>query len=311
METRKLGPSGLEVSLIGLGTNQFGGRLDLEASRTVIHKALDLGITHFDTADIYGNSGGSETIIGKVLGDRRKEVTLATKFGKLMAGAQEAHRGSRAYVLAAVEASLGRLRTDVIDILWMHEPDPATPMEETFRALEELVKAGKVRAIGASNFAAEQLFDAAASAKAVGVAGFVAAQDEYSLLHRDHEMALFPAMQTLGLSLVPYFPLSGGALSGKYRKDKTFPAGTRLTAESRFVKPHWDTIEALAAFAEARDRTLLELAMSWLAAKPLVASIIAGATRPEQLEANAGSVGWKLSEEEMAEVDRLAVPAAA
>ena len=305
METRKLGPSGLEVSLVGLGTNQFGGRLDLEASRKVIHKALDLGVTHFDTADIYGNSGGSETIIGAVLGARRSDVTLATKFGKLMAGTHEDRRGSRAYVQAAVEASLARLKTDMIDILWMHEPDPATPMEETFRALEELTKAGKVRAVGASNFDAAQLVAASASAKAVGVPGFVAAQDEYSLLHRDHEMALFPALETLGMSLVPYFPLSGGALSGKYRKDKAFPAGTRLTPESRFVQPHWDTIEALAAFAEARGHTLLELAMSWLAGKPLVASIITGATRPEQVEANAASVGWKLSAEEMAEVDRL------
>lgn len=305
METRKLGPSGLEVSLVGLGTNQFGGRLDLEASRTVIHKALDLGVTHFDTADIYGNSGGSETIIGEVLGDRRVQVTLATKFGKRMAGSSEEHRGSRAYVLSAVEASLKRLKTDRVDLLWMHEPDPSTPMEETFRALEELVKAGKVRHVGASNFDAAQLVDAAASAKAVGVEGFVAAQDEYSLLHRAHETGPFPAMQTLGLSLVPYFPLSGGALSGKYRKDKSFPAGTRLTEESRFVRPHWDTIERLAAFAEARGHTLLELAMSWLACKPLTASIIAGATRPEQVEANAAAVGWKLTEEEMAEVDRL------
>ena len=305
METRKLGPSGLEVSLVGLGTNQFGGRLDLEASRKVIHKALDLGVTHFDTADIYGNSGGSETIIGQVLGERRKEVTLATKFGKLMAGNSEDHRGSRAYVLAAVEASLKRLKTDMIDILWMHEPDPSTPMEETFRALEELTKAGKVRAVGASNFEAAQLLSAAASAKAIGVEGFVAAQDEYSLLHRSHEKGLFPAMATLGISLVPYFPLSGGALSGKYRKDKAFPGDTRLTEESRFVKPHWDTIEKLAGFAEARGHSLLELAMSWLACKPLTASIITGATRPEQVEANAAAVGWTLSEDEMAEVDTL------
>jgi aryl-alcohol dehydrogenase-like predicted oxidoreductase len=306
METRKLGPSGLEVSLVGLGTNQFGGRLDLEASRKVIHKALDLGVTHFDTADIYGNSGGSETIIGQVLGARRGQVTLATKFGKPMAGNTEQHRGSRAYVLAAVESSLARLKTDTIDLLWMHEPDPSTPMEETFRALEELTKAGKVRAVAASNFDAARLLAAAASAKAVGVPGFVACQDEYSLLHRTHEAGLFPAMATLGLSLVPYFPLSGGALSGKYRKDKAFPAGTRLDTNSRFVKPHWDMIEKLAAFAEARGRTLLELAMSWLACKPLTASIITGATRPEQVESNAAAVGWKLTAGEMAEVDRLA-----
>ncbi len=305
METRKLGPSGLEVSLVGLGTNQFGGRLDLEASRQVIHKALDIGITHFDTADVYGNSGGSETIIGEVLGARRKEVTLATKFGKPMAGVHEEHRGSRAYVFSAVEASLRRLKTEVIDLLWMHEPDPSTPMEETFRALEEMKKAGKVRVVGASNFDASQLTAAADAARTAGVQGFVAAQDEYSLLHRSHETGLFPALGKLGLSLVPYFPLSGGALSGKYRRDKTFPAGTRLTEDSRFIKPHWDMIETLTAFAEARGHTLLELAMSWLACKPLTASIIAGATRPEQVESNAASVGWKLSAEEMAEVEKL------
>ena len=306
MEKRKLGPSGLEVSLVGLGTNQFGGRLDVEAARKVIHKALDVGVTHFDTADIYGNSGGSETIIGQVLGDRRKEVTLATKFGKLMAGSHDQHRGSRSYVLSAVEASLQRLKTDTIDLLWMHEPDPSTSMEETFRALEELTKAGKVRAVAASNFDADQLTAAAASARSVGVPGFIACQDEYSLLHRTHEKELFPAMERLGLSLVPYFPLSAGALSGKYRKDKAFPAGTRLTTESRFVKPHWDMIEALAAFAAARGHTLLELAMSWLACKPLVASIISGATRPEQVESNAHSIGWKLTAAEMAEVDKIA-----
>lgn len=305
METRKLGPSDLEVSLVGLGTNQFGGRLDLEASRKVIHKALDVGVTHFDTADVYGNSGGSETIIGEVLGPRRKEVTLATKFGKPMAGKSEDHRGSRAYVLAAVEASLKRLKTDTIDLLWMHEPDPSTPMEETFRALEELIKAGKVRHLGASNFEAAQLIEAAASAKAIGAAGFVAAQDEYSLLYRTHETGLFPALDSLGLSLVPYFPLSGGDLSGKYRKDRSFPDGTRLNQESRFVAPHWETIEKLAAFAEDRGHTLLDLAMSWLACRPLTASIIAGATRPEQVEANARAVGWKLSDDEMAEVDRI------
>ncbi len=305
METRKLGRSGLEVSLVGLGTNNFGGRLDLEAARRVIHAALDLGVTHFDTADIYGNSGGSETVIGEVLGDRRKEVTLATKFGKPMAGSNEQHRGSRAYVLSAVEASLKRLRTDWIDLLWMHEPDPSTPMEETFRALEELTSAGKVRHVGASNFDGEQLTAAAAAAKAVGVPGFVGCQDEYSLLHRRHETGLFATMEKLGAGLVPFFPLSGGALSGKYRKSRALPSGTRLDAESRFLKPHWDMIENLAVFAESRGHTLLELAMSWLAQRPLVASIIAGAMTPEQVEANAKSVAWTLTPAEMAEVDRL------
>ncbi len=306
METRKLGPSALEVSLVGLGTNNFGGRMDVEAARPVIHKALDVGVTHFDTADIYGNSGGSETIIGQVLGDRRKECTLATKFGSAMAGSSEEHRGSRAYVLSAVEASLKRLKTDWIDLLWMHRPDPTTPIEETLRALEELIKSGKVRHVAASNFSAEQLNEAAGAAKTIGMAGFIACQDEYSLVHRVHEASLFPAMKKLGLGLVPYFPLAGGSLSGKYRKGAALPEGSRHSGGSaRFLDPHWETIEALHKFAELHGHTLLELAMSWLACKPMVSSIIAGATRVEQVEANAKSVAWKLTPAEMAEVDKL------
>jgi aryl-alcohol dehydrogenase-like predicted oxidoreductase len=306
MEHRKLGPSSLSVSLVGLGTNNFGGRIDLEASRKVIHAALDHGVTHFDTADIYGNSGGSETVIGKVLGARRNEVVLVTKFGKPMAGNLEEHRGSRRYVMSAVEASLARLQTDRIDLLVMHEPDPSTPIEETFRALEELRKSGKVLHIGASNFLSDEIDDAAEAAKKLGIEGFVAAQDEYSLTHRIHEKSLFPALKKNGLSLVPYFPLGGGALTGKYRKNAPLPAGTRhKDASSRFLAPHWDRIEALHAFAETRGHTLLELAMSWLAAKPLVASIIAGATKPEQVAANAKAVEWKLTAAEVAEVDRI------
>jgi aryl-alcohol dehydrogenase-like predicted oxidoreductase len=309
MEQRTLGPSGPRLSLVGLGTNNFGGRIDLEASRKVVHKALDVGVTHFDTADIYGGSGGSETIIGKILGKRRSEVTLATKFGKAMAGSHEQHRGGRAYVALAVEASLKRLQTDHIDLLWMHEPDPSTPIEETFRALEDLKKAGKVGHVGSSNFSVAELEDAAKVAKKIGVAGFVGAQDEYSLTHRAHEKALIPALKKLHLGLVPYFPLGGGALTGKYRKGKPLPAGTRHTDPGgRFLGPHWDTIEKLHAFAETRGHTLLELAMSWLARKPLVVSIIAGATKPEQVEANAKSVAWALTPAEMAEVDTITAP---
>jgi aryl-alcohol dehydrogenase-like predicted oxidoreductase len=309
MEKRKLGASGLELSLVGLGTNNFGGRIDLEASRKVIHRALDLGVNHFDTADIYGNSGGSETVIGTVLGARRKEVVLATKFGKPMAGSNETKRGNRRYVISAVDASLKRLKTDWIDLLWMHEPDPATPIEETFRALDELKKAGKVRHIGASNFSPAELEAAAADAKKLGVEGFVATQDEYSLIERSIEKSLLPALKRLNLALVPYFPLGGGALTGKYRKGAPLPEGTRHTGGSdRFLKPHWDTIEALAKFAEGRGHTLLELAMSWLAARPLVASIVAGAIKPEQVETNAASVGWKMTPAEVAEIDRLTAP---
>jgi aryl-alcohol dehydrogenase-like predicted oxidoreductase len=308
METRKLGTSDLSVSLVGLGTNNFGGRMNLDGAKPVIHKALDIGVTHFDTADIYGNSGGSETIIGEVLGPRRKETTLATKFGKPMHGSTEQHRGSRRYVLAAVEASLKRLKTDWIDLLWMHEPDPSTPIEETFRAIEELRKSGKVRVIGSSNFDSGQLDSAAAAAKSLGVPGFAASQDELSLTARKVETTLVPTLRKHRLSLVPYFPLGGGALTGKYRKGKPLPHGSRhgASGSTRFLEPHWDTIEALHAFAEKRGRTLLELAMSWLAAKPYVASIIAGATRPEQVVANAKAVEWKLSAAEMAEVEKIA-----
>jgi aryl-alcohol dehydrogenase-like predicted oxidoreductase len=306
MEKRKLGATDLELSLVGLGTNNFGGRIDLEASRKVIHRALDLGINHFDTADIYGNSGGSETVIGTVLAARRKEVLVATKFGKPMSGSTEASRGSRHYVAAAVDASLKRLKTDWIDLLWMHEPDPSTPIEETFRALDALKEAGKVRHIAASNFSPAELEAAATAAKKLGVEGFVATQDEYSLIERSIEKSLLPALRKLGLGLVPYFPLGGGALTGKYRKGVPLPEGSRHTGGSdQFLKPHWDIIEALAKFAEGKGHTLLELAMSWLAARPLVISIIAGATKPEQVESNAASVGWKMTAAEIAEVDTL------
>lgn len=306
MQMRKLGTIGPEVSLVGLGTNNFGWRIDEEASRKVIDRALDLGITHFDTADIYGGSGGSETIIGTVLAGRRSRVFLATKFGKPMAGSSETSRGSRRYVIPAVEASLKRLKTDWIDLLWMHEPDPSTPIEETFAALEDLRRQGKVRHLGASNFSPAELEAAAAAAKKLGIEGFIATQDEYSLIARDYEKALAPALAKLGLGLVPYFPLGGGALTGKYRKSEPLPAGTRhASGSAQFLDPHWDRIDALNSFAETRGHTLVELAMSWLAAKPLVASIIAGATRPEQVDANAAAVNWKLTSAEIAEVDRI------
>jgi aryl-alcohol dehydrogenase-like predicted oxidoreductase len=312
MEKRKLGPSGLEVSLVGLGTNNFGRRIDIDGARKVVHRALDLGVTHFDTANTYGGGGGSEEIIGTLLGARRKEVVLATKFGSRMPGEPDEPRGRRAYALAAVEASLKRLKTDWIDLLYQHQPDPSTPIEETLRAMEDLRQAGKVRHVAASNVTPDGIRAAAAAAKEMNIAGFAASQEEYSLLFRGFETTLFPALAKLGLGLVPFFPLGGGALTGKYRKHARLPEGSRHTGGSeRFLDPHWDTIEALHAFAEKRGRTILELAMSWLAARPGVASIIAGATRPEQVEANAKSVGWKISADEMAEVDRITAPKAA
>jgi aryl-alcohol dehydrogenase-like predicted oxidoreductase len=312
MEKRKLGPSGLEVSLVGLGTNNFGRRIDIDSARKVVHRALDLGVTHFDTANTYGGGGGSEEIIGTLLGARRKEVVLATKFGSRMPGEPDEPRGRRAYALAAVEASLKRLKTDWIDLLYQHQPDPSTPIEETLRAMDELRQSGKVRHIAASNVTPDGIRAATAAAEKMNIAGFAGSQEEYSLLFRGFETTLFPALAKLGLGLVPFFPLGGGALTGKYRKHARLPEGSRHTGGSeRFLDPHWDTIEALHAFAEKRGHTILELAMSWLAARPGVASIIAGATRPEQVEANAKSVGWKLSADEMAEVDRITAPKAA
>jgi aryl-alcohol dehydrogenase-like predicted oxidoreductase len=309
METRPLGSSGLQVTLIGLGCNQFGGRLDFDGTKAVVDRALDLGINHFDTADIYGNRGKSEELLGRALGARRKDIILVTKFGKPMSDSPPPNRGSRAYVTAAVEASLMRLKTDWIDVLFMHEPDPATPIDETFRVFEELKKAGKVRHLAASNFSPAELIEADAAADRLKIDGFIACQDELSLLHRGIEKELVPTMEKLGLALIPYFPLSGGALSGKYRKGKPIPAGRLNTGggvSERFLGGEkFDKVEKLATFAEARGHSLLELAMSWLAQHKLVASIIAGATRPDQLDANVKAVGWKLTADELAEVDGI------
>jgi aryl-alcohol dehydrogenase-like predicted oxidoreductase len=309
METRSLGPSNLQVSLIGLGCNNFGRRIDLEATRKVVDKALELGVTHIDTADIYGGSK-SEAFLGQCLEGRRDQVVLATKIGMPMADHPSDTRGSRDYVAAAIEACLRRLRTDRIDLLYMHEPDAATPIEETLRALDDAVKAGKVRHLAGSNYTAGEVSDAVDMAKRIGMAGFVATQDEYSLLKREIEDVLLPVLETHRLGLVPYFPLASGALTGKYRRGQPMPEGARLTgnqksADTFFGPANQEKVERLAAFAEERGHSLLELALNWLAARPQVASIITGATRPEQLEANVAALGWKLTAEEMAEVDRI------
>lgn len=309
METRSLGPSNLRVSLLGLGCNNFGGRIDLEATRKVVDKALDLGVTHLDTADIYGGSK-SEDFLGQCLEGRRDEAVLATKIGKPMADQPSDTRGSRDYVAAAIEACLRRLRTDRIDLLYMHEPDAGTPIDETLRALDDAVKAGKVLHLAASNYTAGEVTDAVDTAKRIGMAGFVATQDEYSLLNRGIEDVLLPVLETHRLGLVPYYPLASGALTGKYRRGQTMPEGGRLTGSQRhadqfFSPANQDRIERLTVFAEERGHTLLELALNWLAAPPQVASIITGATRPEQLEANVAALGWKLTTEDMAEVDRI------
>lgn len=310
MDLRNLGRSGLRVSTIGLGCNNFGGRIDLEATRKVIHKALEVGITLFDTADAYGERGGSETCMGQVLGEARKRIVLATKFGIPMDDTGENEGGSRRYIFAAVEASLRRLRTDWIDLYQFHRPDPQTPIEETLRALEDLSRAGKIRCYGCSNLPAWQVVEAQWTARTLNLAGFISCQDEYSLVVRDAERDLMPAMRAYGLGLLPYFPLASGLLTGKYRRNMPLPEQARLTRTQRLAdryltETNWSKSEKLIDFAERRGRTPLELAFSWLLARAPVASVIAGATRPEQVEQNAKAGGWKMTEDDLAEIDRI------
>jgi aryl-alcohol dehydrogenase-like predicted oxidoreductase len=310
MQKRKLGATGPEVSLVGLGTNNFGGRIDLAASRPVIDKALDLGITFIDTADIYGNKGGSEEVLGNVLGARRKNIVLATKFGLPMDNAGKLRGASRRYIVTAVEASLRRLKTDWIDLYQLHRPDAQTPIEETLRALDDLVKAGKVRFIGCSNFSATQLKEAQDASVRNHIASFVCCQEEYSLLERGLEKELTPVIRKYGLALLPYFPLASGLLSGKYKQSAPLPVGSRLANDPPrgggiLNERNWRIVEALSAFAAARGHTLLELAMSWLASRPYIPSIIAGATKTEQVEQNVAAVGWPLSATDLAEIDRI------
>jgi aryl-alcohol dehydrogenase-like predicted oxidoreductase len=309
MDTRTLGRSGLRVSAIGLGCNNFGGRIDLEATRAVVHAALDHGITLFDTADIYGNRGGSETLLGETLGSRRKDIVLATKFGLPMDDSGMAKGASRRHIVSALEASLQRLKTDWIDLYQLHWPDADTPIEETLRALDDLVRAGKVRYIGASNLTGWQLVEADWTARAANLTRFISHQDEYSLLKRDIEAELLPAARAYGIGLLPYFPLASGLLTGKYRREEALPEGTRLGAggplTDRFVTDaNWQRVERLRAFAEARGHSLLDLAFAWLLAKGS-ASVIAGATRPEQIAANVRAADWVLQAADVAEIDQL------
>ena len=310
MEIRNLGSSGLRVSAVGLGCNNFGQRTDLEASRKVIHKAIDLGITLFDTADIYAGQGGSETVLGTVLGDRRKDIVLATKYSKPMAADGSKQGASRRYIMNAVEASLTRLKTDYIDLYQQHDYDPLTPLDETLRALDDLVREGKVRYIGNSNFPAWRIAEAEFTARAMNANRFISCQDEYSLVVRGIENELMPAAQQYGLGLLPFFPLASGLLTGKYKRGEAAPDDTRFGKVPRlrdqYVTPRNEAIvEKLKMFAEARGHTMLELAFSWLAARPQVASVIAGATRVEQVEQNVNAIAWRLSAEEMAEIDQI------
>jgi aryl-alcohol dehydrogenase-like predicted oxidoreductase len=310
MQERNLGSSGLRVSLVGLGCNNFGGRIDLEATRKVVHRALDLGITLFDTADVYGERGGSETFLGQTLGERRKDIVLATKFGMDMDDAGRKKGGSRRYVMQAVEDSLRRLKTDWIDLYQLHRPDPLTPIEETLRALDDLVRQGKVRYVGCSNLSAWQVVEAQWTAKAHNLVAFASCQDEYSLLVRDIEKELVPAIQVYRMGLLPFFPLASGLLTGKYKQGAPMPQGARLTntqrlADRYMTDANWGKVERLEAFAGRHGKTLLDLAFGWLAAKPYVSSVIAGATKPEQIEANVRAVEWTLTAEDLAEIGGL------
>ncbi len=308
MQTRNLGRTGLRVSLVGLGCNNFGGRIDLDATRKVVDAAIEHGITLFDTADIYGDKAGSETCLGQLLGARRKDIVLASKFGMKMFHGGEG--GSRRYIMSAVEESLTRLKTDWIDLYQFHKPDPLTPIDETLRAMDDLVRQGKVRYIGCSNMPGWQIADAQWTARDRGLTGFASAQDEYNLLARGAEKDLIPAARHYGMGLLPYYPLANGALTGKYRRNEAMPEGARLTklpqrAEQLFSEDNWRRIEGLTAFAEARGHTLVELAFSWLAAQPVVSSVIAGATKPEQIAANVKAAEWALTAQELAEIDTI------
>ncbi|HEX3842161.1 MAG TPA: aldo/keto reductase [Acidimicrobiales bacterium] len=312
MEIRKAGRSGLGLSVAGLGCNQFGTTLDGDASAAVVEQALAEGITHFDTADSYGR-GASEEFLGAALGKRRDEVMVATKFSSPGGGQGPYQRGaSRSWVLRACEASLRRLNTDYIDLYYLHFPDPATPVEETLKALDDLVRQGKVRYIACSNFSGWQIADAEHLARELGTERFVVDQGNWSLLVREVETEVIPACRHFDLGFVPFFPLAAGLLTGKYRSGQPFPPEARLTrnADSPFyarllTEENLEKVERLSAWAQERDRSMVELALSWLAGRPEVTSVIVGATRPDQVSANVAAMGWQLTEDDYAAVDKL------
>jgi aryl-alcohol dehydrogenase-like predicted oxidoreductase len=309
LPTRRLGDSDLEVSVVGLGCNNFGRRLDLEGAAAVLEAALDAGITFFDTADIYGGGGASETLMGEALAGRREEYVIATKFGMEMQGvegAPDVPRGSREYIRWAVEGSLRRLRVDRIDLYQYHEPDGQTPIGETLEALDELVREGVVRAVGCSNFTAFELEEADLLTGERGLAHFVTLQNEYSLLEREIEADVAPVCERLGISILPYFPLASGLLTGKYRRGEQAPEGTRLAGSAPGSEQQFEVVEGLRAYAQARGLEMIDIAIGGLAAQPAVGSVIAGATKPQQVRANAGAVRWEPDAADLAEVDRIA-----
>ena len=315
MEYRYLGRSGLQVSVVGLGTNNFGRRLDAgidaEAAEAVVSECLAQGINFIDTADVYGGRGPSEEYVGRALKGRRHEAVIATKFAATMGDGPMRGGSSRRYIMQAVEASLRRLDTDYIDLYQIHRPDPHTPVEETVRTLDDLVRSGKVRYVGLSNFAGWQIADNQWTARAGGFTPFISIQSEYNMLNRSLDSEVVPAAREFGLGLLPFYPLASGLLTGKYRRGTTTEGG-RLSRGSDAISGYtlsdenFDRVERLEAFAQSGGHSILELALSWLASLDYVGSIIAGATRPEQVTANAAAASsWRLSAEELAEVDRL------
>jgi aryl-alcohol dehydrogenase-like predicted oxidoreductase len=302
MRTRRLGAEGPEVSVVGLGCNNFGMRVDLQGTRAVVDAALDAGVTLLDTADTYGDTE-SESFLGEVLQGRRDRVVVATKFGGRMEGRGG---GSRDHIRKAIDASLQRLRTDHVDVYQYHVPDGVTPFEETFGALDELVREGKVRYVGHSNLEAAQVEEVDSLARDRGWARPVSAQNEYSLLRREAEEELLPVCERLGLGVLPYFPLASGLLTGKYRRGQERPEGTRLSSRDEvFTDEKFDRIEALERYAEERGVTVLQVAIGGLAAQPAVASVIAGATKPEQVRANAAAGDWEPTPDDVAALNAL------
>ena len=307
MTYRPLGDSGLRVSTVGIGCNAFGTRIDGDAVREIVDAAIDSGITFFDTSDTYG-LGQSEELLGRALGARREDVVVATKFGMDMQGANGPDwgaRGSRRYIRKAVEASLRRLGTEWIDLYQLHRPDPVTPIDETLAALSELVTEGKVRYIGSSNLAGWQVVEADWTARTSGYSAFISAQNKYSLLDREPEEELVPACETVGVGVLPFFPLEYGLLTGKYSRDQGAPQGSRLAADNqaeRLAGADWDEIERLTAYAEARGLSLLQVAIGGLAAQPAVSSVIAGVTSADQVRSTAAAGLWEPTAEDLAEL---------
>jgi aryl-alcohol dehydrogenase-like predicted oxidoreductase len=307
LEYRNLGRSGLIVSAVGLGCNNFGGRSDEAETRAAVHQALDLGITFYDTSDTYGVEGASEEYVGRALAGRRHEVVLATKFARPMGAGEGA---SRRYIMSAVEASLRRLGTDHIDLYLQHIEDKRTPIEETLRALDDLVRQGKVRYVGCSTLSAWQVVEAQWTSKYWNLASFVCCQERYNLIERELDTALAPVVAQYGLGLIPFSPLFNGLLTGKYRRNRPMPEGTRLSTPSRMSErtltdANWEKVEALAEFCERRGCSLLELAFGWLLKRPGVSSVIAGATSPAQIAANVSAAEFVPSSEDMDEIDRI------